>query len=350
MQVGLLGMEASGKTTLFELLSNTQGAFLSPEKANTAAVDVPDERVDKLTALYKPKKTIYAKISFTDINRLSSGDRANNNKALNHLKLMDALAIIINGFTPGRTSRDMLPDLDFCLSEMILSDLEQVERKLERLKKQNQISNIAGVPEKEIFEKLAATLESNTLLSTLELSADLRKELLSFSFLTFQPMFAVVNLSEEHGGSNPEEMTALENALASRKMPLVKIYVKLEKDLQELSPEDQEVFKSEYCLPLNGKTAFIQQAYQTAGLVSFLTVGQDEVRAWTVPQGCPAKEAAGAIHKDLMNFFVRAEVISCDRLLECGSEQEASRRGWLRAEKKEYAVKDGDVLHILSTK
>ncbi|MCK5534526.1 DUF933 domain-containing protein [bacterium] len=348
MQVGLVGLAASGKTTLFELLSNTKGAFLSPDKANTATVDVPDERVDKLSALYKPKKTIYAQISFTDTCRLSPGDSANNNKALNHLKLMDALAVILNGFAPGCVSRNILSDLDICLSEMIFSDLEQVERKLERIKKQNKTSNLAGVPEEEIFKKLAATLESNTMLSALELPPGVYKELLSYSFLTFKPVFVVVNLSEEH--SRLEEIKEFEKVVTSRGMSLVKIYVKLEKDLQELPPEDRESFREEYCLPLNGKAVFIQQAYSTVNLISYFTVGSDEVRAWTISRGCPAKEAAGVIHKDLMNYFVRAEVISFDRLLECGSEQEASRRGLLRAEKKEYPVKDGDILHILSTK
>lgn len=350
MQVGFLGAEASGKTTLFELLSNTQGAFLSPDKANTAAVDVPDERVDKLSALYKPKKTIYAKITFVDINRLSPGDRDNNNKSLNHLKLMDALAIVINGYTPGQDEKAMTNELDFCLSELILSDLDQVERKLERLKKPQKANTLAGVPEKEVFEKLSAILEENAFLSTLELTPDIWKELNSYSFLTRQPMFVVVNLSEEGSASQPTGLQALEAASAKRGLPVVRMYAKLEKDLQELPLDEREVFAQEYNLPLDGKNTFVKQAYATAGLISFLTVGEDEVRAWTLKAGSPVREAAGVIHNDLMDHFVRAEVIHCDRLLECGSEQEATKRGWMRSEKKEYPVQDGDVLHILSSK
>jgi len=350
MQVGFVGAEASGKTTLFALLSNTQGAFLSPDKSNTATVDVPDDRVDKLSALYKPKKTIYAKISFTDINRLAPGERENNNKSLNHLKLMDTLAIVINGFTPGRDVKAMANELDFCLSELIMSDLDQVERKLDRLKKPQKHGLLAGIPEKEVFEKLNATLEANTFLSALDLPADVWKELNSYSFLTLKPMFVITNLSEENGAKDPLGFSEMQAVATARSLPLVRMYVKLEKDLQELSPDEREVFVQEYGLPLDGKNTFIRQAYETAGLISFLTAGEDEVRAWTVKQGCPIREAAGVIHNDLMNYFVRAEVIHYDRLLECGSEHEAAKRGWLRSEKKEYPVQDGDVVHILAAK
>jgi len=350
MRVGFVGAEASGKTTLFELLSNTQGAYLSPDKANTAAVDVPDERVDKLSEIYRPQKTIYAKITFVDINRLSAGDRENNNKSLNHLKLMDALAIVINGYAPDRSCKEMLAELEFCLSELILSDLDQVIRKLERLNKSNKPASIAGMPEKEIFEKLTATLEESKCLSTLDLPQEVWKKLQSYSFLTLKPMFVVVNLSEEHGIAGPKGLAEFEKSVAEQNFAVVRIYAMLEKDIQELPPDEQAVFAEEYKLPLDGKNNFINQAYETAGLISFLTVGKDEVRAWTVKKGCPAREAAGTIHNDLMNFFVRAEVISYEKLIECGSEQEASKRGLLRAEKKEYPVKDGDILHILSSK
>jgi ribosome-binding ATPase len=350
MQVGFVGAEASGKTTLFELLSNTQGAFLSPDKANTATVDVPDDRVDKMSGLFKPKKTIYAKITFVDINRLSPGDRDNNNKSLNHLKLMDALAIVINGYTPDQDAKVMANDLDFCLSELILSDLDQVERKLNRLAKPQKAITLAGTDEKEVFTQLSATLEENAFLSTLELTPAIWKELNSYSFLTRLPMFVVVNLSEENGETLPAGMKALEEAAAQRGLPIVRMYAKLEKDLQELPDDEREIFASEYNLPLDGRNTFVQQAYATAGLVSFLTVGEDECRAWTVKGGTPAKEAAGVIHNDLTDNFVRAEVIHFDKLLECGSEQEAVKRGWMRSEKKEYPVLDGDILHILSSK
>ncbi|MBN1595032.1 redox-regulated ATPase YchF, partial [candidate division FCPU426 bacterium] len=305
---------------------------------------------DKLNALYRPKKKIYAKISFIDINRLSPGDRENNNKSLTHLKLMDALAIVINGFTPGQDSKAMAADFNFCLSELILSDLDQVVRKLERLGKPQKPNTLAGRPEKEVFEQLNAVLENNAFLSTLDLPADLWKELNSYSFLTLKPMFVVVNLSEEKGAADPPGMAELHTEASARGLPVVRIYAKLEKDLQELPAPEREVFIQEYRLPLDGKSAFIRQAYATAGLVSFLTVGEDEVRAWTVKQGTSVREAAGVIHKDLMNYFVRAEVIHYDKLLECGSEHEAVKRGWMRSEKKEYPVADGDVLHILASK
>ncbi|MCD4812174.1 DUF933 domain-containing protein [bacterium] len=350
MQIGFLGAESSGKTTLFELLSNTQGAYLSPDKANTATVDVPDDRIDQLTALYQPKKTIFAKITFVDINRLAPGDRENNNKSLNHLKLMDTLAIVINGYAQNQDGKKMQKELDFCLSELILSDLDQVERKLTKIKKTNKPAVLVGMPEKEIFEKLNATLEANKCLSELELPPEVWKELQSYSFLTRKSMFAVVNLSEEQGVEGPPGIIEFEQYANSLNFPVVRIYAKLDKDLQELPPDEKAVFAQEYNLPLDGKNTFIQQAYATAGLISFLTVGKDEVRAWTVKKDCPVKEAAGTIHNDLMNFFVRAEVISYKKLMECGSEQEATKRGLLRAEKKEYPVQDGDILHILSTK
>jgi ribosome-binding ATPase YchF (GTP1/OBG family) len=350
MQVGLVGTEASGKTTLFELLSHAHGAFLSPDKANTAAVDVPDERLERLAALYQPKKTTPAKIFFTDTNRLAAGERANNNKSLNHLKLMDTLTVVVNGFRPGCAGAQMQSDLEFCLSEMMLSDMEQVENKLKRLGKQPKASALGGMPETEIFQKLSEALEANRFLSTVDLPPEVWKELLSFSFLTVKPMFAVANLSEEHGNDGPPGLTEFEQAAAGRGLPVVRVYAKLEKDLQELAPEDRAVFITEYPFPLDSRNHFIRQAYHTAGLISFLTAGEDEVRAWTVRRDCPVQEAAGVIHNDLMNFFVRAEVVTYEHLLQAGSEAEAARRGWLRSEKKEYPVQDGDVLHILASK
>lgn len=349
MDVGLVGAQACGKTTLFELLSNTHGAFLSPDKANTATVDVPDERVDKLSGLFKPPKTIYAKITFTDINHLSPGDRENNNQALSHLKLMDALAVVIAGFGPRHDGAAMKAELEFCLSEMIFSDLEQVERKQQRLQK-TKPATVAGRSETEVFQQLAETLGAGKRLASLDYPADLLKELQSYSFLTLKPLFVVANLSEEQGSQGPAGLEDFLAYAASQGLAGVRVYAKLEKDLQELPPEERESFTREYALPLDGKNLFIRQAYATAGFMSFLTAGSDEVRAWTVRQGCPIREAAGVIHKDLMNYFVRAEVIHYEKLLECGSEHEAVKRGWMRSEKKEYALQDGDVVHILASK
>ncbi len=350
MQVGLVGAAGCGKTTLFELLSNTTGAYLSPDKANTATVDVPDERIDRLSALYRPQKTTYAKISFTDINRLTAGERENNNKALQHLKLMDALALVINGFLPERSLEVLKREFEFCILELIFSDLEQVERKLERLGKSNKITQIAGIPEREVFQKLKGALESHSGLHNVALSLAVWKELSSFSFLTRKPLFCVLNCGEEENALLPEVLFEFKQWLAEREVDLVCLHAKLEKDLQELSPDDRAAFAGEYNFPLNGREEFVRQAYRTAGLISFFTVGEDEVRAWTVRKACPCREAAAAIHNDLMNNFVRAEVISYQNLIECGSEQEASRRGLLRTEKKEYPVQDGDILHILAQK
>ncbi len=350
MQVGLVGAAGCGKTTLFELLSNTAGAFLSPDKSNTATVDVPDERIDRLSSLYRPRKTTYAKISFTDINRLTAGERENNDKALQHLKLMDALAVVINGYLPDRGAEVLKREFDFCLEELILSDLEQVERKLERLQKSTRSGMIAGMPERDVFGKLAGELEAHTLLRHMDFSGGVWKELSSFSFLTRKPLFCVINCGEEESAAFRRAVTEYREHITDQGTACVTVHAKLEKDLQELPPEERREFAAEYPFPLNGRREFIRQAYLTAGLVSFFTVGEDEVRAWTVKRDCPCREAAAAIHNDLMHNFVRAEIISYEALLECGSEQEASRRGLLRSEKKEYPVQDGDVLHILAQK
>jgi GTP-binding protein YchF len=350
MQVGLVGAAGCGKTTLFELLSKTTGAFLSPDRSNTATVDVPDERIDRLSALYHPHKTTYAKISFTDINSITAGERENNEKALQHLKLMDALAVVVNGFLPDHEAEDFIKEARFCLEELVLSDLEQVERKLERLRKSTKAGMIAGIPEQEVFENLAAELEGHNFLLHADFSEGVWKELSSFSFLTRKPLFCVLNCGEEESAGFSQSVDEFKKHLADRRLSCVTVHAKLEKDLQELSPEERDEFAAEYRFPLNGRREFIRQAYLTAGLVSFFTVGEDEVRAWTVKRDCPCREAAAAIHNDLMHNFVRAEVISYEALLECGSEQEASRRGLLRSEKKEYPVQDGDVLHILAQK
>ena len=163
-------------------------------------------------------------------------------------------------------------------------------------------------------------------------------------------MFVVINLSEEQGVDGPAGLQEFIKIVETRGFSVIRMYAKLEKDLQELPETDRAVFSEEYNLPLDGRESFIQQAYATAGLISFLTVGPDEVRAWTVKRSCPIREAAGVIHKDFTTNFVRAEIISYEKLIECGSEQEAHKRGWQRSEKKEYPVQDGDVVHILANK
>ncbi len=350
MQVGLAGSGGCGKTTLFELLSQTEGSFLSPDQAHTAAVDVPDPRLAVLAGIFSPKKITPAKIFFTDTNRLVPGDRANNNKALSHLRLLDALAVVVDGFTPGRTGAEMRKDLDFCLSEMVLSDLEQVEGKLERLRKSKSVGSVGGLPEEELFSRFADALQSNQPLSSLPLPPQVQKALGSYSFLTAKPFFIVANLSEAFGTHGPPGLEEFEQGVRTQNRAVVRVYAKLEKDLQELSADERTLFTAEYALPLDGRATFIRQAYATAGLVSFLTAGEKEVRAWTVPRDCPAQEAAGVIHKDFMHHFIRAEVVTYEHLLEAGSFAEASRRGWLRAEKKEYPVQDGDVVTFLAGK
>ena len=348
MKLGIIGLSQAGKTTIFNALTrgNTPTtASAGRFEVHTAVVDVPDGRVDRLSAMFKPKKTIYAKVTYADIAGLESGAAKSgiSGQLLNQLTQMDGFLLVVRAFADDSVAHpsgsvDALRDLEAMTGELLLNDLIAVERKLERLteeRKKGGTDKVVNERQTALFTKLHQALNANTPLRKLELTADESRELASFGLLTRKPLLTVFNLGE---GQKSIE--------AQLDHPSVSLLGKLEMEIAQLSPEDASTFMQEYGIEELGLSRMIRLSYDLLKLQSFFTVGEDEVRAWTVDRGATAVEAAGAIHTDLQHGFVRAEVVACDDLLALGGMTEAKSAGKLRLEGKEYPVKDGDIVHV----
>ena len=354
MQLGIIGLPQSGKTTLFNALTGGSvptGAGSSRMEVHTAVVDVPDERVDRLSAMFKPRKTIYAKVTYADIAGLdgsSSAEKGISGQLLNHLQQMEGFILVVRAFEndmvihPNDTINP-LRDIEIMQSEFILNDLIAIERKLERLKDEHRKGGgrDKSVIQREItlFEKLQESLEKETPLRALEFSDEEARVLSGFGFLSLKPMLIVFNLHE--GQAAPAFEPAHPQNLAQ-----VSLQGKLEMDIAQLPAEEASLFREEYGIQEPSLNRMIRLSYDLLGLQSFFTVGEDEVRAWTVRTGATAPQAAGVIHSDLEKGFIRAETITYEDLITCGSMAEARSQGKLRLEGKNYLVQEGDILHI----
>ncbi len=352
MRLGIIGLPQSGKTTLFNALTRgTQPTSPASGRieVHTAVVDVPDPRVDRLSAMFKPKKTIYAKVTYADIAGLdgSAGKSGISGVLLNQLTQMDGLIHVVRCFEDDMVPHpqdtiDPIRDLATMDSEFILNDLIAVERKLERLAEERKkgAGRDKSIIEREaaLFERFQAALSAETPLRDVDITAEEEKTLSGFGFLSRKPILIVLNLSE--GQRSPEIPYAHQHS------QIVALQARLEADIAQLPPDEAQVFLAEYGIEEPSLNRMIRLSYDLLGLQSFFTVGPDEVRAWTVQRGATAPEAAGVIHTDLQKGFIRAEVAAYDDLITLGGLNEAKTHGRLRLEGKEYIVKDGDILNI----
>jgi GTP-binding protein YchF len=348
MKLGIIGLPQSGKTTIFNAL--TRGDTPTTASAgrieiHTAVVDVPDLRIDKLSAMFKPKKTIYAKVTYADIAGLDTGAAKTgiSGQLLNQLTQMDGFILVVRLFEDDNVphpagSLNAKRDVDTMLSELLLNDLIAVERKLERLteeRKKGGTDKVLNERQTALFTRLHEALNTGTPLRNVEINAEDSKELASFGLLTRKPILTVFNLGE--GQAAPAMQ--LDH-------PSVALMGKLEMEIAQLGPEDAAVFMKEYGIEELSLSRMIKLSYDLLQLQSFFTVGEDEVRAWTTHRAASAVEAAGEIHTDLQRGFVRAEVVAYEDLISLGGMNEAKAKGKLRLEGKEYPVKDGDIVHI----
>ncbi len=351
MRLGIIGLPQSGKTTLFNALTRaTQPTGASGKiEMHTAVVDVPDKRVDKLSEMFKPKKTIYAKVTYVDIAGLdgSAGKNGISGALLNQLAQMDGFIHVARVFEDEnvphvRETIDPLRDIQNMDSELVLNDLIAVERKLERLEEEKKkgAGRDKALIEREhaLFQRFHETLSNEIPLRDIEISAEEEKMLSGFGFLSRKPMLIVLNLSE--GQAAPAVDYPHQHST------VVALQGKLEMEIAQLSPEEAHLFLAEYGIEEPSLNRMIRLSYDLLGLMSFFTAGQDECRAWTVHRGASAPEAAGEIHTDLQKGFIRAEVVAYDDLMALGGMTEAKAHGKLRLEGKEYVVKDGDILNI----
>jgi GTP-binding protein YchF len=350
MKLGIIGLPQSGKTTLFNALTRGDAptsASAGRIEVHTSMVDVPDPRVDQLSAMFNPKKTIYAKVTYADIAGLESGMAKTglSGTLLNQLTQMDGLLLVVRCFEDGSVphpsgSVDPARDIAAMQGELLLNDLIAVERKLERLteeRKKGGTDKVINERQTALFTRLHEILSTEKPLRGSEISAEEEKHLSGFGLLTRKPLLVILNLGEGQ---------AVPDVAAAADVPVVSLQGKLEMEIAQLPPEDAAVFMQEYGIQELSLDRMIKVSYDLLDQHSFFTVGEDEVRAWTVRRGATAVEAAGAIHTDLQKGFVRAEVVACQDLLELGGMNEAKTKGKLRLEGRDYVVKDGDIVHI----
>ena len=351
MRLGIIGLPQSGKTTIFNALTRGKQPITASAgrmEIHTAVVDVPDERVDKLSAIFKPRKTIYAKVTYADVAGLEGGIKTEiAGTLLNQLSQMDGFIHVVRCFTDENVphpqgSVNSVRDLRSMDEEFILNDQIKVERKLTSLKEEKQkgAGRDKSVVEHEIilFEKLLEVLQGEKPLRDVSLNEDDAKIASGFGFLSQKPVLVVLNLGE---GQTIPEITYEHQK--SRVLPL---QGKLEMDIAQLPPQEAQIFLKEYGIQEPSLSRMIKLSYELLGLQSFFTVGEDEVHAWTVHLGALAPEAAGVVHTDMQKGFIRAEVIAYNDMISLGNMAEVRSHGKLRLEGKTYQVQDGELLNI----
>lgn len=349
MQLGLIGLQYSGKTTLFQTLAGGEGAA-----RERASIDVPDERLDNLTEIFNPKKQVNATLEAFDVPGLSVGDDGKvkiTSGFLNAVKNNDALFHVVRAFKNDAVphpegSVDPARDVEFLETEFLFADMAMIENRIEKLEKEINKSR-AEEPRKElpIFEKLRAHTEAEKPLRTLELEERERKALSGYQFLTLKPTIVGVNFSDD-GKDEVDETIAKVKAKLPDDVFVIPFFAGFELELTKLDEEEAEEFKSDLGVEESALARIIRVGYDALGLHSFFTVGEDECRAWTVKKGASARDAAGAIHTDFYDRFIRAEVVGYDDFVERGSIAKCKDYGVWRLEGKEYVVKDGDILNI----
>jgi ribosome-binding ATPase len=358
MQVTIVGLPGSGKTTVFNALSGGHaetGAYSGGRAApNVGVVKVPDERLDRLAALFAPRKTTYADVTYVDVALAAGAAREGTIQpdTLAQIRNADALLHVARAFPdaagePADPWRDV-DDLDL---EFTVADLTVIEKRLEKLRTQgrhgSQAERDAAQRELEVLQRIEPHLSDGKPIRSFGLTPDEELVLRGYRFLTQKPVLVVLNIDE----SRLPEAEALEADGAARyaqpESAVAALAGKIEAELAELPPDDARAFMDDLGIAEPSRGRIVRLTYDLLGLFSFFTAGPDECRAWTVRRGATAVDAAGAIHSDLARGFIRAEVIGVEDLLACGSSAEARKRGLLRQEGKTYLVREGDVIEVL---
>ncbi len=347
MQIGIIGMKFTGKTTLFNSITGAdQPTGQGGVEPHRAVGKIPDQRLDVLTEMFKPKRTIHAAVEWVDIPGFAGGTGPDGGREavrfLEHGRKVDALAQVVRCFDGGYGEPDPVGEMESMALELILTDLQVIENRLEKLAKdKTRMGKVANPLEPPCFERLKDQLEDNRPLRELELNPDEQKIVSGFAFLTLKPLMVVLNLPE---GDDPSaELTAAAEAGGAE---VVALCASMEEELAQLDPEEAQEFLTDLGITEAALPRMIHAAYGALDLQSFFTVGPDECRAWTVRKGASAPEAAGVIHSDLQRGFIRAEVTAYDDLMEHGSMAAAKAANKVRLEGKAYQVQDGDIIEI----
>jgi ribosome-binding ATPase len=352
MQTGIIGLPQAGKTSLFRILTRARvEARSAPNQAHLGIARVPDARVVKLAEVFKPKKITYATIEYVDIGGLQK-DREKNSASLVPLREADALAHVVRLFENPAVaheagSLDALRDIESVEIELMLTDLEQAAKRIERVEKDlKKRKDTQLEAELALLTRCRLALEGETPLRELEFKPEEMKMLTGFLFLTRKPMLYVLNLGDEEAQDIDRvvEKYHLEKLASKPQTAVVPFCGKIEAELAELDDAEAAEMMRAYGLAESGRDRLIQASYRLLGLISFLTCGEPESRAWTIERGMTAQQAAGAIHSDIERGFIKAEVVKWEDLLNAGSFAAARERAQVRLEGKEYIVQDGDVI------
>lgn len=357
MRIAIIGLSNSGKTTVFNALTRATAetaAFSSGQlEPNLATVKVPDARLDVLTRMFNPRKITSAEVQYVDVAGISSTQRQGEGlppALLNYISGADALLHVVRAFEdvsvphPEETV-NAVRDIASIDLELAFSDLAIIERRLVRLN--TEISKMAAreretrIVERDLLERIQHALENEIPIRDMDLTAEEERSLRGYQFLTAKPMLVVVNIGEEQLVAPPDL------AYPYRQSAIVPLCGKIEAELAQLDDEDARVFMDDLGIQAPARERVIRFSYDLLGLISFLTAGVDEVRAWTILRNTPAVEAAGAIHSDIQRGFIRAEIVAYTDLIAAGGMNEAKKAGTVRFEGKQYIVQDGDICHFL---
>ena len=362
MEIAIIGLPFSGKTTIFN--AATRGAaqvagYSSAARPNIGVAKVPDPRLATLSEMYRPDRTTHAEVTYVDLPAAPDGlgqTKGISGEYLNRVQSADALVIAARAFEDpsvpdGGDGVDAFRDIETMLYELTFADLEILERRLERIERNNKGARggdrDAMMREKALISRLKDGLESGSPIRKQSLSREEARRVNEFQFVTAKPVIVVVNAGEEQMDEAEEILARLENEVAGDGALCSALFGKLEMELGQMDPEDEDEFRESLGAGESGLDRMVRLSYAALDQITFFTCGPKDVRAWTVTRGDDAVRAAGRIHTDMARGFIRAEVVSYDELVKCGSENDARRQGSMRQEGKTYTVEDGDVMHIL---
>lgn len=354
MKLGVVGLPNVGKSTLFNALTKAGAPaanypFCTIEP-NVGIVTVKDERIDKLTALYNSKSTVYTTIEFVDIAGLVKGASKGEglgNKFLSHIREVDAIVHVVRCFDDENITHvdgkiDPVRDIETINLELIFSDMDALSKRIDKTKTAMKSGDKKYKEELDILMRIDAALQEGKPVRSMEFTKEEKEFVDGLFLLSSKPVIYCANVSE--GGEDNDYVKAVTEYAKNEGSEVVALCVKLEEELSELPDDEKEMFMEELGIKESGLDKLVKKCYSLLGLISFLTAGEKETRAWTIEKGTKAPQAAGKIHSDFEKGFIRAEVVDYDTLMECGSYNAAKEKGKVRSEGKDYVFKDGDVV------
>ncbi len=350
MQLGIIGLPSAGKTSIFELLTNHTENTLNNTRPNLAIARIPDQRIDYLSGLFKPKKTTYAQLEVIDVPSLVPGMAKNTAQFLDSVRKADALLQIVRVFdnenVPSFNGEiDPVKDIETINYELLLADLDLIEKRIQRINENKKKHSM--LKELELLEKIKDNLENSQPLSSLNFNDEEAELLSNYQFLTDKPMLICLNISEDDiKNSRFKGKNEVYEYASSNQINIIEVSASIEKEIAQLDEEDKKMYMQEIGIERSGVEKIARMMYSSLGLLSFFTVGEDEVKAWTIMENTIARKAAGKIHSDIERGFIRAEVIKYDDLAALQSVALVKDKGLFKLEGKEYIVKDGDIINF----